>query len=264
MKELRVVGEVQGGAIQELSFVTHRDGHDVPGVLWRPRDSSTGPVVLLGHGGSGQKRSDRNVRLATWFVERAGFAALAIDGPFHGDRAVDGDGPLDYQHRVISEGARNVHLRMRQDWLDTLDAAERSGWVDGQNVAFVGTSMGTRYGLPVCAALSTRLRAAVIGTFGLLQCDRMLRELAADDLITAAAVSIRAPVLQHVQWHDEVFPREGQLELFDLFPSPDKQLRGRPGAHALTRRDDEIAWCQYVIASFGGSDSDGVDKRGAR
>lgn len=113
--------------------------------------------------------------------------------------------------------------------------------------------MGTRYGLSVCAALASRLRCAVIGKFGLAQTDLLPHRLAANDTITSAAGSIRAPILQHVQWHDEIFPRHGQLELFDIFPSPDKQLRGRTGNHALTRPDDEIAWREQVAAHLNGS-----------
>ncbi len=179
-------------------------------------------------------------------------ASLAIDGPFHGDRAFAGDGPLDYQSRIVDEGARSIHDRMRGDWLASLAAVAQSGWIDGQNVAFLGISMGARYGLPVCAALASRLRCAVVGKFGLAQSNRLPRGLEADDTIIAAAESIRAPLLQHVQWHDEIFPRHGQLELFDHFSSPDKQLRGRPGNHGLTRHDDEIAWRDHVIVRLTG------------
>jgi hypothetical protein len=187
-------------------------------------------------------------------ADHAGIASLAIDGPFHGDRAVDGDGPLDYQKRVVREGAVDVHDRMRRDWLDTLAAVELAGWVDGQNVAFIGTSMGTRYGLPVCADLASRLRCAVIAKFGLTQTDQLPHGLAAIDTITAAAENISAPILQHVQWHDEVFPLQGQLDLFEIFTSADKQLRARAGAHTLTRPDDEIAWREYVATHLNASE----------
>ncbi len=77
------------------------------------------------------------MRLATWFAANAGIAALAVDGPLHGDRAVVGIGPLTYQNRAALEGAVKVHERMRRDWLDTLAAVACSGWIDGQNVAFL-------------------------------------------------------------------------------------------------------------------------------
>ena len=40
----------------------------------------------------------------------------------------------------------------------------------------------------------------------------------------AAAQAVSAPVLYHVQWNDEIFPRDGQFELFDALGSADKQL----------------------------------------
>lgn len=206
------------------------------------------PVVLLGHGGSGHKRNERNVRLARWLATNAGIASLAIDGPFHGDRAVTGHGPDDYQHLVLREGAREVQDRMLHDWLEVLHQADGAGWVDAGRVAVIGMSMGARYGLPVCAALSGRLRCAVIGKFGLVQGRHLPAGLAVDDVIVDAASKITGPVMQHVQWHDEVFTLRGQLELFELLASPDKQLRGRPGVHATTHLDDETAWCEYVAS----------------
>ena len=37
-----------------------------------------------------------------------------------------------------------------------------------------------------------------------------------------------------MQWDDEVFPRNGQFELFDALASADKRLIARPGPHART------------------------------
>ena len=48
----------------------------------------------------------------------------------------------------------------------------------------------------------------------------------ADHLRQASAPGITPPVLHHVQGCDEVFPRDGQLQLFDLFASPEKIMRG--------------------------------------
>lgn len=118
------------------------------------------PVVLLGHGGGGHRRAARHQRFADR-LNVAGIACLAIDGPFHGDRQIAGDDQLGYQLRVVAEGPANVHERMRRNWLGALSAVVDDGRVDGDRVAFLGMSMGTRYGLMPCAELGARLRCAV-------------------------------------------------------------------------------------------------------
>lgn len=230
----------------EVLFSVERAGHQVPAFAWLPTGRRQAPVVLLGHGGSGHKSIDRHHRLARRLVDGAGVACLSIDGPYHGDRAVPGDGPLDYQERVVAEGPAAVHDRMTQDWLTVLAAAAERWALDGDSVGYLGLSMGSRYGLEVCAALGTRLQVAMIGTFGLAADDPMMVAMAADGLLRASAAGISAPVLHHVQWDDEVFPRDGQLQLFDLFASPEKIMRARRGAHGETGADDEAAWCEHL------------------
>ena len=39
------------------------------------------------------------------------------------------------------------------------------------------------------------------------------------------------PVLFSIQWDDERFDRQGQLELFDLIGSSDKRLHAYPRSH---------------------------------
>jgi dienelactone hydrolase len=232
--------------VKEVELTVAGRGGRVPTVLWLPDGPTRPPVVLLAHGGRGHKQVDRHERLAQE-LGRSGIATLAVDGPYHGERRPTGDGPLDYQQRVATEGAGAVHVRMRDDWLLALDTAAESELVDDRRVGVLGMSMGARYGLVTCAALGPRLRAAVLGKLGLTSPPE-LRALAADDLVRAAAPAVTAPVLWHVQADDEVFPEAGQLALFDRLGSADKTLRVRPGGHSVTRPDDEKAWCAFLSA----------------
>ncbi|WP_141817752.1 dienelactone hydrolase family protein [Ornithinimicrobium humiphilum] len=233
------------GDVAEIRFTAVRGGHQVPAVAWLPATPAGSRVVLLGHGGSGHKGIHRHRVLAHQLASE-GVACLAIDGPYHGDRAVPGDGLLDYQRRVVDEGPEAVHARMRQDWLHALDHASHRWGLDAESVGYFGVSMGARYGIVVSAALGPRLKTAVLGKFGLVTHDSMMLAVSANDVVRQCAAQINAPLLHHVQWNDEIFPLQGQLELFDLFGSPEKILRGRPGPHHQTRADDLLAWSQHL------------------
>jgi dienelactone hydrolase len=75
--------------------------------------------------------------------------------------------------------------------------------------------------------------------------------------IRSDAARITAPVLYHVQWHDELFPKDGQLALFDLLKSPDKQLIAYSGPHGETRPEATAAWCRFICSHLRSSEHDG-------
>ncbi|MEX0427068.1 dienelactone hydrolase family protein [Nocardioides sp. DS6] len=239
------------GEVVERELAIPRSPLDVAGVLWTPAEprepDAPMPVVLLGHGGSGHKRSARLVRLAAALAGRHGLAALAIDGPYHGDRApADGD----YQSAVIQEGAAAVARRAVAEWLVALDGASMLAPLDHARLAYVGLSMGTRHGLPLAAELGPRLRAAVLGKYGLVQGPALPSGLHVPETSLRAARSITCPVLFHLEWRDEVFPRDGQLALFDAIAAADKRMIVRNGRHAGSRPEDEDAWIAHVARAL--------------
>jgi dienelactone hydrolase len=200
--------------------------------------------VLLGHGGSGHKRSDRNVRMGRWLAAAGGLAVVAIDGPCHGDRAPSP--PASYQQLIVDKGIANVTAQMTADWLEALHQLAAQNLVDDANVSVFGMSMGARFGLPVAAALGSRLRCAVFGKFGIRQSGVLHPGLHSPGIALTAARAISAPVLFHLQWDDEVFPRDGQIALFDALACDDKRLFARSGPHAETHPDDEASWQEFI------------------
>jgi dienelactone hydrolase len=237
--------QVDVAGVVERPFRLSRRAGAVPGVLWSPGTAATPPAVLLGHGGSGHKRSDRNVRMGRWLAATAGLAVVAIDGPYHGDRA-PAAAAVSYQQLIVDRGIDAVTAQMTEDWLETAGELAALELLDGTNVSVFGMSMGARFGLPVAAALGSRLRCAVFGKFGLRQSGVLHPGLDSPGLALAAARGICAAVLFHVQWDDAVFPRDGQLELFGALASDDKCLFARSGQHAETHPDDEAMWQEFI------------------
>jgi dienelactone hydrolase len=253
MSRVEWLGEQASAGCVERSFLMRRSSGIVPGVLWSPVTVPAPPAVLLFHGGSGHKRSERHLRMGRWLASAAGLAVVAVDGPYHGDRVASPMTPAVYQQLIVDEGIGQVTARMTEDWLDVVSALAAEGLADDAKVSVFAISMGVRFGLPVAAALGPRVRCAVLCKFGIRQTALLHPGLCSPALMMPAARAVTAPVLYHVQWDDEMFPRDGQFELFDALASADKCLVARPGPHAETHPGDEPSWQEFIRTNTAGA-----------
>ena len=219
---------VRVGGVCARGCAIERDGNMIPGVVWYPTTSSgPRPLVLMGHGGSGHKRNERMVMLGRLFAGDYGWYAAAIDGPVHGGR-----GPVtaasDPAYRQMWQRPEIVQ-DMIDDWTATLDALSTLSAVDPMRVGYYGVSMGTMFGLPYVAS-DARVRAAVLGKAGMR--GPSVQRSGIDTYFKTFAPQVTMPVLFMMQWNDERFERDGQLDLFDRLGAHDKRLHAYPGQHA--------------------------------
>jgi hypothetical protein len=64
--------------------------------------------------------------------------------------------------------------------------------------------------------------------------------------VDTSRLRVTAPALFHLQWHDEIFPKDGQLALFDLLGSRDKHLDGYDGTHGETPPAAVARWRHFI------------------
>lgn len=228
MAKLGWTTEARGGDVCEREFGIEREGGVIPGVAWYPtRTPGRCPLVLMGHGGSGHKRSAKMVRLGQLLAVEHGCWAVAIDGPVHGARGPVTE-PTHPAYRQMWQRA-DVVQEMIEDWRVVLDALSEHEQLDPARVGYWGLSMGTMFGLPYVAT-DARIRAAVLGKAGMR--GPSVERSGIDKHFKIYAPQIRVPLLFVVQWDDERFDRDGQLELFDALGSRDKRLHAYPGPHS--------------------------------
>ena len=222
------VSDAAASGIREREFRLQVADRSVPGVLWSPADARSAqaarPLVLVGHGGDGHKRSDVVLDAVRSLVGAHGFVVAAIDGPVHGDRRDAPASPDRVRDEFRAAWDRSDTITpMIADWRGVLDFLCRLPEVDAQSIAYYGLSMGTAYGLPLVAA-EPRINRAVLGMWGLSR--KHSERLLAD------AARIRCPLLFLQQWHDQKFSREDQATLFDAFASEDRRMYIYPGDHS--------------------------------
>jgi dienelactone hydrolase len=224
---MKWTSDTQDANMRKREFLLDVAGRRVPGVIWTPAAPGKGerrPLVLVGHGGSQHKQADAVLDVARPLVQQHGFAVAAIDGPVHGARRADGGADA---AKAIGEfrSLWNEDPRMDEmvaDWRAALDALLAQPDIDADAVGWFGLSMGTAYGVPLCAA-EPRIRAALLGMWGTSH--------AHGERLLADAAKIGCPVLFQRKLGDERFTPQGQEALFGALHSLEKEIRVYEGGH---------------------------------
>jgi pimeloyl-ACP methyl ester carboxylesterase len=209
-----------GVATQEFSMAEN-DNRNITGAVWLPSKSSdTNTLMCFGHGASGNRYQAPICDLAGRFVND-GIPVLSIDGPVHGLRQVGNGG----REAFWSEYRRDGCLTdMTNDWTQSIDAVRKLDGMNAPKIAFFGLSMGTILGIPLIASRND-VTVATLGLFGSQEGAPHHNEQMTD------ANKIDCPLLFLMQLDDELFTREGYLDVFDSFASNDKRIHANPGLH---------------------------------
>lgn len=229
-----------------LEFTVERDGTSpVTGALWVPEDPDPdGRLILFGHGISYDRYHLPIPHMARRFAQECNWYSVAMDGPGHGLRmAVGAD-----DETFLAEIRRPTVLDdMVVDWKVAIEAARGRIHHGGSRLGYFGLSMGTMFGLPLIAQRDD-IDVAVLGLLGTTGAGSLF----ASDFLDAAR-AITCPVMYIMQLGDELFPRDGYLEVFDAIGSSDKRLHANPGGHVdVTTEEIKFAY-DFIRFRTGGS-----------
>ena len=187
--------------------------------------------MLFGHGGS-QHKKVADIRSFAKRLADHGWASVAIDGPHHGDRCPEdqrGENPL---RGLTGQQLKESQIQAVDEWRATLDAVEALDDVGAGPTGYWGVSMGTIFGVPLCAA-EPRITCVVLGLMGVGGGGRTYEE---------KAKSITIPLQFLLQWQDELMPpdrgiarRSVRFNREDADRQPGR-ARGRPAARVPDQR----------------------------
>lgn len=212
-----------------VDFVGLQEGkRNVSGALWLPDSPRPDvPLVLFGHGASGDRYQPPIPELAQRFVDELQCPVLSLDGPVHGLRGV---APVGLEAVLVYLKGSEAVADMVDDWHYAIDLALSRDEIGPRQLAYFGLSMGSTFGLPLLAERDD----VIVSTLGLLGTTGALpapMDLMRHTFLDAAR-RITHPVFYLMQMEDEFVDHNGYLELFDAIASQDKRLHASPGRHA--------------------------------
>ena len=238
---IRKSGEL---TFEKIAFQSFHDGV-VPGLLAVPWEGDGPyPVVLLLHGLTADKTHwlddafTHGGEVSRGLLSK-GYAVLALDAQYHGDRAIYNDfidpGEMIFQRKW---GIRysNMMIQTIVDYRRAIDYLESRPDIDAGRVGVLGYSMGGHMAFQL-GALEPRVKAIVAcvvpATPGM--------PIAAT---TFARSLSQAPLLMLMARQDQFYTVGQAQQLYDLVPGRNKELRFFDSGHSLpeTYVGEAVSW----------------------
>ena len=230
-----------GRSVREFRIARAGVERPVTGALWSPREArENAPLVLFGHGASGDRYQAPICHLAQRLADEAGCHSMAIDGPVHGMRQVGPGGRVAFGDEVRRPGFMDD---MVADWHCALAASREQ--IQRGDMGYFGLSMGSNFGIPLIASLP-ETKVAVLGLLGTTKAGTPFATRILDD-----AANIACPVLFLMQLEDELFPRDGYLAVFDALASDAKRIHANPGLHPEVPAEEIAASFAFLERHLG-------------
>ena len=233
--------EDRGTHVREKVVFDGPDGASVPAYLALPASASgPHPVVILQHGLNGSKEDFwTESSLPTALREAlhtAGFAVLALDAPYHGERLYE-NGYTDPPHLVLSgqlNRLRDMSVRSVVEHRRALDYLSTRADIDPTRIGTLGFSQGAMHTLYL-SAVEPRVVAAVVWAtpmrknYPLLYPGHFARRVQ------------NAPVLMLAGAEDTFYTTDEAETVFGLIPSDQKRLVVFEGGHQMRPVEIPIA-----------------------
>ena len=224
-------------AVVESSVQIETESGHLNCAVWSPKgEPIQRPLVLLGHGGAGHKKSPYLVWFTMRLVTDHDFVAAAIDHlPQHGDRG----GTSDIRSSVDWKGASATFDEaidsIVKDWQATIRTLVKRIEVDETKIGYWGHSGGTLMGIPLLAK-TPGVSAAALGKWG-IEGTEELKEIFRDEFPEVVnrhkrdASQLSCAIHYLINMDDNLFTQSGQIDLFNRLGSSRKVFWGEPGDH---------------------------------
>jgi cephalosporin-C deacetylase-like acetyl esterase len=240
--------ELEACKIYKVYF-SSANGERVPGLLSVPRGSGKFPCIIFLHGYGGSKE---DMLPASGLIAAEGYAILAIDAEYHGERMEEGKA----LYSPNLEESRNGIIQTIIDLRRAVDYLETRGEIDSSRIGYVGGSMGGILG-GIFIGVEPRIKAAALlvagGNMSLMIMESMhaaipaIREYLAEsgisyielqelldpvDPINFIANFSPRPVVFHLGKYDRVVPAEAGEQLYEAAGEP-KQIYWYDSGHDI-------------------------------